>query len=125
MLTLPRALRAIAVIFVIGPTLFMAIWPSGWRWEPHNESYEHMIGVLYAVLGIYLWKAADDPAANRSLISFTIWSSVAHAAVMFLHVFEADEPMHLVADIPALLLIAGLLGFLMRNEEQQRTAAPA
>lgn len=121
MLTLPRALRAIAVIFIIGPTLFMAIWPSGWRWEPHNESYEHMIGVLYAVLGIYLWKAADDPAGNRSLISFTIWSSVGHAAIMFMHVFEADEPMHLVADIPALIIIAGVLGVLMRNEEQRAT----
>ena len=109
------------MIFIIGPTLFMAIWASGWRWEPHNESYEHMIGVLYAVLGIYLWKAADDPAANRSLISFTIWSSVGHAAIMFMHVFEADEPMHLVADIPALIIIAAVLGVLMRNEDQ-RTA---
>jgi hypothetical protein len=123
MVTLPRALRAIAVIFIVGPALFMAIWPSGWRWEPHNESYEHMIVVLYAVLGICLWKAADNPAANRSLISFTIWSSVAHAAAMFIHVFEADEPMHLVADIPALILIAGVLGALLRNEDQRRAAA--
>jgi multidrug transporter EmrE-like cation transporter len=122
MITLPRALRAIAVIFIIGPTLFMAVWASGWRWEPHNESYEHMIGVLYGVLGLYLWKAADDPVANRSLISFTIWSSVAHAAAMFVHVFEADEPMHLVADIPALILIAGVLGVLTRMEDGRRNA---
>jgi hypothetical protein len=123
MVTLPRALRAIAVIFIVGPALFMAIWPSGWRWEPHNESYEHMIVVLYAVLGICLWKAADNPAANRSLISFTMWSSVAHAGAMFIHVFDADEPMHLVADIPALILIAGVLGALLRNEDQRRAAA--
>ena len=125
MITLPRALRAIAVIFIVGPILFMAIWPSGWRWEPHNEGYEHMIVVLYGVLGVFLWKAADNPTANRSLISFTIWSSMAHAAIMFLHVFEADEPMHLVADIPALLLIAALLGILQRNEDQRQTTVPA
>ena len=119
MITLARALRAVAVIFIVGPTVLMAVWPSGWRWEPHNGSYEHMIVVLYAVLGLYLWKAADNPAANRSLISFTVWSSVAHAAVMFVHVFEADEPMHLVADIPALILVAGVLGVLMRSEEQR------
>lgn len=123
MLTLPRALRAVAVIFVVGPTLLMAVWPSGWRWEPYNQGYEHMIGVLYAVLGVYLWKAADDPAANRSLISFTVWSSVAHAAIMFVHVFEADEPMHIVADIPALLMIAGVLGALTRQEERRTTLA--
>jgi multidrug transporter EmrE-like cation transporter len=125
MITLPRALRAIAVIFVIAPTLFMAVWASGWRWEPHNEGYEHMIAVLYGVLGIYLWKAADNPAANRSLISFTIWSSLAHAAVMFVHVFEADEPMHLVADIPALILVAAVLGVLTRNQDQRRNAVTA
>lgn len=125
MITLPRALRAIAVIFVVGPTLFMAAWPSGWRWEPHNGSYEHMIVVLYAVLGVFLWKAADNSAANRSLIAFTVWSSVAHAVAMFIHVFEADEPMHLVADIPALFLIAAVLGVLQRNEDQRRAPVTA
>jgi len=123
MITLPRALRAVAVIFVVGPAVLMAVWPSGWRWEPHNRNYEHMIIVIYAVLGIYLWMAARNPAANRSLISFTVWSSAAHAAVMFKHAFEADEPMHLVADVPALIIVAVVLGVLMRNEDRRAVAA--
>jgi hypothetical protein len=124
MITLPRALRAVAVIFVVGPAVLMAVWPSGWRWEPHNRNYEHMIIVIYAVLGVYLWMAANNPAANRSLISVTVWSSAAHAAGMFKHAFEADEPMHLVADVPALILVAVILGVLLRREDQhQRTAA--
>jgi hypothetical protein len=41
-----------------------------------------MICTIYAVLGVYLIIASRNPAQHRSLISFTIWSSAAHAAVM-------------------------------------------
>jgi len=37
---------------------------------------------VYATLGIFLLMAARDPAANRSLVAFTAWSSLAHAAFM-------------------------------------------
>jgi hypothetical protein len=41
-----------------------------------------MMFSLYVTLGIFLLLALRDPAANRSLIAFTAWSSLAHAAVM-------------------------------------------
>lgn len=37
---------------------------------------------VYVTLGIFLLLAVRNPAAHRSLILFTAWSSVAHAVVM-------------------------------------------
>lgn len=37
---------------------------------------------LYVTLGVFLLLAIRNPAASRSLIAFTAWSSFAHAALM-------------------------------------------
>ena len=59
------------------------IWPSGWIWHGGQGTYYlQMICGIYAVLGVFLIAAARNPAANRSLIAFTIWSSVVHALIM-------------------------------------------
>jgi len=69
-----------------------------------------MIAGIYAVLGVYLIAAAKDPEANRSLISFTIWSSIVHAGIMAVQALtDSQEYGHLVGDIPALLLVAVVL----------------
>ncbi|MFT4114675.1 DUF6632 domain-containing protein [Silvibacterium sp.] len=41
-----------------------------------------MMMSLYVALGVFLLLAIRDPAAHRSLIAFTAWSSLAHAVVM-------------------------------------------
>ena len=41
-----------------------------------------MMFSLYFTLGVFLLLAIRDPRANRSLIAFTAWSSLAHAVVM-------------------------------------------
>jgi len=41
-----------------------------------------MMFSVYITLGIFLLLAVRNPSANRSLISFTAWSSLAHAALM-------------------------------------------
>jgi hypothetical protein len=111
---LPLVLKAVAVIFIVGVWPLMKVWPSGWQWEPHNDHYPLMICAIYATLGVFLFRAAKDPAAHRSLLQFTVWSSVAHGGVMFVQALaDGDEHMHLVADIPALLLVAGVLAVLM------------
>jgi hypothetical protein len=50
---------------------------------------------LYVTLGIFLLLAVRNPSANRSLIAFTAWSSLAHAAVMavqaYLKMIERGE----------------------------------
>jgi hypothetical protein len=41
-----------------------------------------MMFSLYVTLGVFLLFAIRDPWANRSLIGFTAWSSLVHAALM-------------------------------------------
>jgi hypothetical protein len=41
-----------------------------------------MMFSLYVTLGIFLLIAIRNPLASRSLIAFTAWSSLVHAAVM-------------------------------------------
>ncbi len=76
-----------------------------------------MIVGVYATLGVFLVRAARDPAANRSLILFTIWSSVVHAAIMAAQSLSAPERMgHMMGDVPALVLVAVVLGWLLHAE---------
>jgi hypothetical protein len=72
-----------------------------------------MICGVYAFLGAYLIAAARNPSENRSLISFTIWSSIVHAAIMAAQAMsDGHEHGHLIGDVPALLLVAGVLWYL-------------
>jgi len=72
------ALRAFGAIFLLIYPLGM-VWPAGWVWHGGEGFYYlQMIAGIYAVLGLYLIAAARNPSANRSLISFTIWSSGDH-----------------------------------------------
>ena len=92
-----------AIFFTIYP--LGLIWPSGWQWHGgHGQYYLQMISGIYAVLGAYLIVAARNPSEHRSLISFAIWSSIAHAGIMGLQaVNDGHERGHLVGDVPALL----------------------
>jgi len=90
------------------------VWPSGWVWHGGEGAYYlQMICGVYAVLGAHLIAAAKNPSENRSLISFTIWSSVVHTAIMGAQAAtDGHELGHLVGDVPALLLVAGVLWYL-------------
>ena len=98
------ALYAIGAIFIVGIWTMMQIWPAGWGWEPRQPEYEQMIMGVYATLGVFLILAAKNPLEHLSLIRFTIWSSVVHAAIMAAQAFsDSQEHGHLVGDVPALL----------------------
>jgi hypothetical protein len=69
---------------------------------------------VYATLGAFLLIASRDPRTHRSFIWFTVWSSLVHAAIMGVQSLgDADEAGHLIADVPALLLVAIILAVLM------------
>jgi len=70
-----------------------------------------------------LINAARDPAANLSLIWFTVWSSVVHAAIMAVQSFGDGHLGHLWGDVPALLLIAVVLGILVKSSGVEREFA--
>jgi hypothetical protein len=72
-----------------------------------------MIIGIYATLGVFLLLAAKDPARHLSLISFAIWSSIVHGLIMAIQSVSSPEHIgHLYGDVPALLLIAAILGYL-------------
>jgi len=43
---------------------------------------------VYVSLGVFLLLAARNPSANRSLIAFTAWAKLDHAALMALQAFR-------------------------------------
>ena len=110
---LKLALRIVGVIFIVGIYSLMVIWPSGWRWHTGESHYPAMILGVYATLGVFLLIASRNPLAHVSLIWFTVWSSVVHAAIMAVQsLMHADQVGHLWGDVPALLLVAAILASL-------------
>jgi len=107
-----------AIFFLIYP--LGIVWPAGWIWHGgEGQYYLQMITGVYAVLGGFLIFAARNPAEHKSLIWFTIISSIVHAGIMAMQAFsDAHEHGHLVGDVPALLLVAGVLWFLMPGKTQ-------
>ena len=108
------ALILVGLIFVFGVyPLMMALWPSGWRWQPNQPEYEQMILGIYATLGVFLLVASRNPLQHRSLIWFTVWSSLVHAGIMAVQAFNAPaEHGHLLGDVPALIIVAVFLAVL-------------
>ncbi len=107
------ALIVVGLIFLVGVYPLSRVWPSGWTWGVGHSHYLMMILGVYATLGLFLLLAARDPLAHRSLIWFTVWSSVVHAVIMAVQAFtDAAERGHLVGDVPALLVVAIVLAAL-------------
>ena len=108
------ALVAIGMIFIFGIWLLGIVWPSGWSWHAEGRSYYYeMILTIYATLGVFLILAARNPLENRSLIWFTVWSSIAHGGIMAVQSFDGAHNMgHLLGDVLALFAVAALLALL-------------
>jgi hypothetical protein len=110
---LKLALRLVGVIAIFGIYPLTVLWPSGWSWSSGRSEYLEMIIAIYATLGVFLLVASRNPSQHLSLVSFAIWSSVVHGAVMAVQSFL--NPMHihhLYGDVPALFIIAAVLAFL-------------
>jgi hypothetical protein len=105
-----------AALVVFGAIFFLVyplglVWPAGWTWHGGQGAYYfQMICGIYATLGAFLLAASRNPPAYRSVISFTIWSSLVHAAIMAVQALgDTSEHGHLLGDVPALLLVAAVL----------------
>ena len=116
---LKYALIVFGVIFLLVYPLAI-VWPSGWAWHagaPYESDYFMMIVGVYTTLGVFLILASRNPAANRSLINFTIVSSLVHAAIMAVQALQMPEHMgHLYGDVPGLIAVAVVL-YLLRPAE--------
>ena len=110
LLFLRFALIAVGLTFIFGIYTLGVVWPSGWVW----------VIVVYATLGVFLIIASRNPYAHKSLIWFTVWSSVVHGAIMGVQsLHDTAERGHLVGDAPALILVAVILAVLMPRTAQQ------
>ncbi len=64
-----------------------------------------MMFSLYVTLGVFLLLAIRDPWASHSLIAFTAWSSLAHAAVMGTQAWRNMVSRGELAGVAALIVI--------------------
>ncbi len=117
------ALVLFGLIFLLGVyPLMNFLWPAGWRWSPNQTEYEQMMVGVYAVLGVFLLIASRNPLKHRSLIWFTVWSSLVHGGIMAVQAVNMPaEHGHLWGDVPAMLLVAVVLGVLMPRGTQDET----
>jgi FtsH-binding integral membrane protein len=95
------------------------IWPDGWGWEPRQPEYEQMIVGIYATLGVFLLIASRNPLAHKSLIWFTVWSSIVHGGIMAIQaLMDSTERINLAGDVLALSAVAIVLAILMPREKR-------
>ena len=115
------ALIVIGLIFIFGIYPLTILWPSGWAWGHGHSHYLTMIMGIYATLGVFLLIASRNPEANKSLIWFTVWSSVVHGGIMaYQALTDSGERGHLPGDVLALFIVAIVLAVLMPRTEQAR-----
>ena len=111
-------LTAGANIYPLVTSLLAGLRPTGGTTAP-------MFWTMYATLGVFLVLAARNPSAHRSLIAFTVWSSVAHAAVMALMAIQLPNKRgELLAGVAVTALPAVLLFVLARSSARSEGAVP-
>ncbi|KTD43683.1 DUF6632 domain-containing protein [Legionella quateirensis] len=111
---LKAALFVVGLIFIFGIYPLTIVWPTGWAWHSGQSEYLQMILGIYATLGVFLLIASRNPLEHRSLIWFTIWSSIVHGGIMGIQSIVYPQHMgHLCGDVLALFAVALILGLLM------------
>ena len=104
------ALLVVGLIFIFGIYPLTILWPSGWSWNAGQSEYLQMILGIYATLGVFLVIASRNPLAHRSLIWFTVWSSIVHGGIMAAQSLANTQYMgHLWGDVLALFVVAVIL----------------
>jgi uncharacterized membrane protein YoaK (UPF0700 family) len=114
----------VGLIFIFGIYPLTIIWPSGWSWHTGGHSdYLQMILGIYATLGVFLLIASRNPLEHRSLIWFTVWSSIVHGAIMAAQALaNTDHLGHLWGDVAALFVVAAALAILTPRQSALKPA---
>ena len=125
--------RVLQVFLVLLGLLFIAlIYPlytdlrhAKWLLEINNET-EPMFLSFFIALGPFLLIAAKKPSAHRSLIAFTAWWNLAHAAVMTIETVQAwNRGVHRnFADV-VIVGVIGLVLLLLAPPRRDRGASPS
>ncbi len=117
----------VGLIFIFGIWPLTILWPSGWSWHAEGRSeYLEMILGIYATLGVFLLIASRNPMAHRSLIWFTVWSSIVHGAIMAVQSIANPRHVgHLWGDVAALIVVAVVLAVLTPRQAVRSTTLAA
>ena len=108
------SLLVFGIIFTFAFYPLTLLWPSGWIWHTGQSEYLTMIIGIYATLGVFLLLASRDPLQHRSLIWFTVWSSLVHGGIMAVQsIMNPEHIGHLYGDVLGLFIVAGVLAWLM------------
>jgi hypothetical protein len=116
--------RALKIVLVLVGLLFLAgVYPL---WRLQLDPSEPMLGGVYAALGVFLLLALRNLSANRSLIAFTAWSSLVHAAIMAVQAFHNMIPRAdlLHAVFPLAIVGVALIALAPAKQSGERTPAP-
>jgi hypothetical protein len=97
--------RALQVVLGLLGLLFVAgLYPL---LKMQSNPGEQMLGAVYVTLGVFLLLSVRNPSSHRSLIAFTAWSSLAHAATMAVQAFRDVIPR---ADLLRAVLPLAIIG---------------
>ena len=116
--------RMLKVVLVLVGLVFSAlVYPMTmfFRQEPALA----MMLSVYATLGIFLLLASRNPSANRSLIAFTAWSSLAHAGIMGLQAYRNLIARGELIGVAVLIIIGVTLIVLAPTKESAGRAVEA
>jgi len=105
------------IFLVAGLPFVVYAFPEGWRWEPYNTKYEHMILSIYAAMGVFYIAAHRAPERWGSFLWFTVAANAAHGLMMLADALHhPEERANLAGDIPVILVAAlGLAALAWRS----------
>ena len=85
-----------------------------------------MLNAVLATLGVFVFLAARNPPAHRSLILFAVWSSFAHAAIMLVMSIQLPAQREVLLVSAALTGLGGILltVFVPSRSDQASVAVP-
>ena len=117
--------RALQILLALVGLFFVAgIYPLVTSMmHPKQSDYpDQMMLAIYVTLGVFLLLAVRNPAANRSLIAFTGWSSLAHASVMAVQSLQLGNER---TELPPLVVIAVIFAILIALIPARQPGQPA
>jgi hypothetical protein len=123
--------RILQIVLAVLGILFIAIlYPlyfdlrnANWLVQMHNET-EPMFLSFFIALGPFLLLAARNPSAHRSLIIFTAWWCLAHAAVMTIETVQAwNRGVHRHFTDVVVVAVIGLILLILSSARRDQNAA--
>ena len=99
--------RALRIALALVGLLFLALVYPLVLFVRQDPALSMMLS-LYVTLGVFLLAAVGRPAVNRSLIGFTAWSSLAHAAIMGFQAFRGIVSRQEFVGV-AILIVIGIV----------------